>query len=78
MIAKHVQSAADAGFGLHGEETGSLFAKAQSLVASAFKRVSKEAEAQQAIWELSQLDDHALRDIGISRAEIQALVRGQK
>jgi uncharacterized protein YjiS (DUF1127 family) len=78
MIAKHAQSTADAGFVLQEEETGSLFAKARSLAALAIKRLNKEAEAQQAIWELSQLDDHALRDIGINRAQIEALVRGKK
>jgi uncharacterized protein YjiS (DUF1127 family) len=59
-------------------ESGSLFAKAQSFVSQTLRRLNKEAGNQRAIWELSQLDDHALRDIGISRSQIETLVRGRK
>jgi uncharacterized protein YjiS (DUF1127 family) len=78
MITKQAQSTAEAILDRHAEESGGLFAKAQSLASQAFERLSRGAGNQQAIWELNQLDDHALRDIGISRCEIQAQVRGRK
>jgi uncharacterized protein YjiS (DUF1127 family) len=78
MITKQAQSAAEAAFDRHEGESGGLLAKAQNLVSQALQRLSREAGHQQAIWELNQLDDRALRDIGISRCEIEALVRGRK
>jgi uncharacterized protein YjiS (DUF1127 family) len=69
---------AQAAFDRHEGESGSLFAKAQSLVSQAFERLSKETGDRQAIWELRQLDDRTLRDIGIHRSEIEAQVRRRK
>jgi uncharacterized protein YjiS (DUF1127 family) len=74
MITKPAQAA----FGRHEEESGSLLAKAQSLVSQAFERLSRETGDRQAIWELHQLDDRALRDIGIHRCDIEAQVRRRK
>jgi uncharacterized protein YjiS (DUF1127 family) len=68
MMTKRAQAASESG----------LFAKAQDLVSLALQRLSRETGNQQAIWELRQLDDHALRDIGISRSEIEGHVRGWK
>jgi uncharacterized protein YjiS (DUF1127 family) len=78
MITKQAQPAVGAAFGRHAGESGSLFAKAQGLVSQALQQVRKETQERQAIWELEQLDDHALRDIGISRGEIEAQVRGRR
>jgi uncharacterized protein YjiS (DUF1127 family) len=77
-MTKQAQSAVDAAFDGHAGESGSLFAKAQSFVSQTLRRLNKEVGNQRAIWELSQLDDHALRDIGISRSQIETLVRGRK
>jgi uncharacterized protein YjiS (DUF1127 family) len=78
MITKQAQPAADAAFDGHAGESGGLFAKAQGFVSQALQRLSRETGNQQAIWELSQLDDHALRDIGISRCDIETHVRGRR
>jgi len=75
MTAKHAHSVAS---GRGAGECGGLFVIAQSLVSQAIARLSRESGNQQAIWELHRLDDHALRDIGISRCEIEAQVRGRK
>jgi uncharacterized protein YjiS (DUF1127 family) len=77
MITKQAQSVAEAADDRHFGESG-LFAKAQSLVSQALQHLRKESKEQQAIWELEQLDDRALRDIGISRSEIEAQVRGRR
>jgi uncharacterized protein YjiS (DUF1127 family) len=76
MITKQAQSAA--AFYGHANQINGLTAKGPNLVSRALQRLSKRAQDQQAIWELEQLDDHALRDIGISRCEIEAQVRGRK
>jgi uncharacterized protein YjiS (DUF1127 family) len=80
MTARQAQSAADAAFSPREREaeTGGLLGKTQNLASQALKRLSLEVRRQQAIWELEQLDDHALRDIGISRSEIEAQVRGRR
>ena len=78
MITKQAQSAAEAAFDRQAEESGRLFAKAQSLASQALQRLSRESKDRRVIWELQQLDDHALRDIGIHRSEIEAQVRGRK
>jgi uncharacterized protein YjiS (DUF1127 family) len=76
MITKQAQSAA--AFNGYLNQNNGFAAKSPSLVSRALQRLSKKAQDQQAIWELEQLDDHALRDIGISRFEIEAQVRGLK
>ena len=77
MIIKQAQSAAAAFDGRAGQSSGFL-AKAQSLVSQALLDLSGRARQQQAIWELEQLDDHALRDIGISRCEIDYWTRSSR
>ena len=57
-------------------ETPSLFAKVQSVCASAIKHMKEQRNIARTIAELEMLDDHALRDIGLSRQEIEARVRG--
>ncbi len=56
-------------------ETSSLFAKARSFASQTLHRLNEESEIRQAIWDLEQLDDRALRDIGINRSDIAAIVR---
>ncbi len=58
--------------------SSALVAKAQSFLTSALQRLQSESEARRAIWELQQLDDHALRDIGLNRCDIEAYVRGDR
>jgi uncharacterized protein YjiS (DUF1127 family) len=77
-MTKQAQYAAGAAFGPHAGEAAGLFAKLRRHVSKTLQHLSREAGNQQAIWELSQLDDHALRDIGIHRFEIEALVRRRK
>jgi uncharacterized protein YjiS (DUF1127 family) len=57
-------------------DSGSLFAKAQDALASTARRLKEARAMQQAIWEMEQLDDHALRDIGLNRSDIRTYVRG--
>jgi uncharacterized protein YjiS (DUF1127 family) len=74
MAVKHTQSFAAGSFST--AEGPSLLAKAQGVLASAIRRLKEENTAHQAIWELEQLDDHALRDIGLNRCDIKTHVRG--
>ena len=47
------------------------FAQLRRLISA----LSRELEVRRAAWELSALDDRMLRDIGISRSDIQRMVR---
>jgi uncharacterized protein YjiS (DUF1127 family) len=42
---------------------------------SIYRSWIREANVQQAIRELEQLDDHSLKDIGLQRGSIEAQVR---
>lgn len=75
MAIKNTQTFTAGSFSTAGDV--SLFTKAQGLLASAMERLKSEGSVRQAIWELEQLDDHALRDIGLSRCDIEAHVRGR-
>ncbi|WP_065285016.1 DUF1127 domain-containing protein [Ensifer aridi] len=41
------------------------------------RKIMEYAQMRRAVRELRALDDHALRDIGISRSQIQAAVYGR-
>ncbi len=76
MTAKNAQSLAHPA--LKTSPESGLFAKPQVIVSSAMHCWYEEIEVQQAIWELEQLDDDALHDIGLNRSEIEAYVRGHR
>ncbi len=46
-----------------------------ALVTRVISALSSELEARRAAREVSELDDRMLRDIGISRSDIEGLVR---
>jgi uncharacterized protein YjiS (DUF1127 family) len=75
MMFKHAQSAGPAAVATDGS---GLIGRAQRLLSSIFQRLSAENSARQALWELQQLDDHALRDIGLNRCDIEAYARGHR
>ncbi|KAI93883.1 hypothetical protein T281_14110 [Rhodomicrobium udaipurense JA643] len=56
-------------------ETGGFFDKALGLLSSVKRRWSEETEIRQAVAELEQLDDRALRDIGLNRYDLEDSVR---
>ena len=76
MTLNDTQSTAHSVFERPSTDSGTLFTKAQGLLSLALRRLHEETEARQAIWELQQLDDHDLRDIGLLRCDIEAHVRG--
>jgi uncharacterized protein YjiS (DUF1127 family) len=76
MMTKQAQSAAGLEIGM-GSGSSSLMAKALAYFSSAYQSLKKENGIREAIWELEQLDDHALRDIGVRRHEIESYVRGR-
>jgi uncharacterized protein YjiS (DUF1127 family) len=78
VTLKHAQLAGHLAFTKSSGDSFGHFAKAQALFLAAMRRVQEEADARQAMWELEQLDDHALRDIGVSRRDIEAHVRGHR
>lgn len=55
-------------------ESGQL--PASRPIAALFGRVMRALERRRAVHELTQLDDHMLRDIGISRSDISRAVDG--
>jgi uncharacterized protein YjiS (DUF1127 family) len=54
---------------------GSLFAKVHDVVSSTVGYLKEELAIRRAMRELEQLDDHALKDIGLQRGEIEGRVR---
>ena len=56
-----------------------LLRRYREALARAVRRVSHEWIVKRAIAELQGLDDHMLRDIGLTRSEIESYVRhGQR
>jgi uncharacterized protein YjiS (DUF1127 family) len=51
--------------------TATLIALGQDL----FARAGRRHAAREATYQLRSLDDHLLRDIGIERSEIEAVIR---
>jgi uncharacterized protein YjiS (DUF1127 family) len=45
---------------------------------SIFSRIFQRSKQRKALTDLLQLDDHLLRDIGISRDDLQQSLRGRK
>jgi uncharacterized protein YjiS (DUF1127 family) len=54
---------------------GILLARIGGFLVEFKRAIETELAARQAIAELSNLDDHMLRDLGITRTEIEAAVR---
>ena len=54
---------------------GSLFAKVHDVVSSTVGHLKEELAIRRAMRELEQFDDHALKDIGLQRGEIEGRVR---
>jgi uncharacterized protein YjiS (DUF1127 family) len=52
-----------------------LFARLRGFLIEFRRAVERERAARHAIIELSELDDHMLRDLGITRIEIEQVVR---
>ena len=52
-----------------------LIMKVIQLIARLKHMIETELATRQAIAELSEMSDHMLRDLGISRSEIQSVVR---
>jgi uncharacterized protein YjiS (DUF1127 family) len=63
------------GFIWQGRET-SVLARAGQAIASAWSSYREWAEARRATRHLAGLDDRMLRDIGVSRSEINRMVYG--
>jgi uncharacterized protein YjiS (DUF1127 family) len=53
----------------------SFFAETLQLSSEVYKRWADEAKIRKAIRELEELDDHALKDIGLQRGAIESQVR---
>ena len=53
----------------------SFFAKTLRLPSDAYRWSLDEAKIRRAIRQLEQLDDHALKDIGLQRGAIESQVR---
>lgn len=56
---------------------GAVLARAAALVEQIRMAVRAENDAQRAIDELSTLSERQLRDIGLTRSDIEAAVRGR-
>ncbi|MFT4078597.1 DUF1127 domain-containing protein [Rhodomicrobium sp.] len=69
---KHAQPLGDAASTM---ATGGFFDKALGLLSSVKRRWNAEAEIRNAVAELEQLDDRALRDIGLNRYDLEDRVR---
>ena len=69
---------ADIPFSAAASHSGLLRRYREALVC-AFRHAAKEWIVKRAIAELQGLDDHMLRDIGLTRSEIESCVRyGQR
>ena len=66
------------GHAFAGTSPGGLLANARGAAVSARDHLLDEIEVQEAIWELEQLDDFALLNIGLRREEIENYVRGHR
>jgi uncharacterized protein YjiS (DUF1127 family) len=79
MMTKQGQPAAGLAIGgaIGSSSNGTIIAKAQAFLSSVYQRLKQEDAIRQSIWELERLDDHALRDIGVGRHEIESYVRGR-
>jgi uncharacterized protein YjiS (DUF1127 family) len=72
MTAKSTHPAAT---GVIVSAHGSVLERAQDALSSVVRYLKEERVIRQAIWELEQLDDQALKDIGLQRGEISGRVR---
>ena len=57
------------------EPRRSIRTEAMRLPSQIYRWCLREAKIRQAIRELEQLDDHALKDIGLQRGAIESLIR---
>jgi uncharacterized protein YjiS (DUF1127 family) len=76
MTSKSTHAAVHAAFQGSSSDAGILSTRARELLGFVLQPFRDEAAAQQAMWELEQLDDYALRDIGLTRYDIQTRMRG--
>lgn len=53
-----------------------LLGRLRAALVALWRRSASRRSHLDAVWELHQLDDRMLNDIGISRCEIEAAVRG--
>ena len=74
----HIIAAVHAAFQGSSSDSGTLPTKARELLGLMLQPFRDEAAVQQAMWELDQLDDYALRDIGLTRYDIQTRMHGTR
>ena len=59
------------------KKTGSIMRSAVSMCSRSVRFLQRAFARRRAIAHMAELDDHLIRDIGISHGEIQAVVYGR-